>query len=168
MLQVLLGALLGAALASLPAHGVLPDKPKPKPSASAPAPAASTPPAPVDPMKAILERFEIAGEWTVEAQRRDKSVFRGTLAVSGKRAAGSYYGTLTLSSHVTGFTVRQDAEVEVDGELVRIRCSNAELLRGTGPYNADQFELSIVEPKVLRGTGRNNRGAEGTVLMIKK
>ena len=145
------------------AHAVLPDAPKPKPAA----PEGQRQPAPApDPMKAIMSKFDMAGEWSIEGTRRDRSVLRGVLKLTGER--GAYRGSLTWSHHATGFAVRQEAVVSVSGQTVTVECSNPEILSGRGPYHADQFELQVVESRILRGSARDARGSQGTVLMMKK
>ncbi len=156
---------LALLLAAAVAQAVVPDAPKPKPAApNGPKQAAPEPAR--DPMKEILSKFDMAGEWSVEGTRRDRTVLRGVLKVSGEH--GAYRGSLTWSHHATGFAVRQDAVVSVSGQTVTVECSNPEVLNGRGPYHADHFELQVVEPKILRGSARDARGAQGTVLMLKK
>lgn len=157
-------ALLAAALN---ASAIVPDAPKPAPATASPAKKA--PASKPDPMKEILSKFDMSGEWTVEGQRRDRLVLRGVLKVTGQRGSASYSGSMTWSSHVSGLTVQQDAAISVSGESVQVECSNVKILNGRIPeYYADRFELQVVEPKVLRGTGRDARGAQGSILLIKR
>ncbi len=152
--------LLLAAAFSCPGHAVLPDaEPKPKPKLQQPSP--QTP---------QRSEFQLLGTWSVEHIEETGIAQTGTLVVDQTLGEGVYKGTLdTRYTNKEGQArrVKQGVLINVDGNKLTVNCSNPINIEGSGGYNADNFHLTIVNSRLIKGYNKDAKGIGGTVVLTR-
>jgi len=145
---------------SCSSQAVLPDaEPKPKPKLQQPSP--QTP---------SRSEFQLLGTWTVEHIEESGIAQTGTLVVDQTLGEGVFKGTLdTRYTNKEGQArrVKQGALINVDGNKLTVNCSNPVNLEGTGNYNADNFHLTIVNSRLIKGYNKDAKGVGGTVVLTR-
>jgi len=114
--------------------------------------------------------FTMLGEWTVDYTTARGYSANGVLRVDSAAGNGVFRGVLVLTYASNGEAkrIQEDATITVQGETITINASNPVFLVGTGKYNADNYTTTIVSNTVLKGVNKDDAGAGGIIVLIKK
>lgn len=151
--------LLLLALTCTSTFAVLPDQepPRPKPQQQKAAPAQE-------------QRARLEGTWSIHSVDDTGIAYSGTLLIDQSLGEGVLKGTLDMSwTRKSGEPrrVKQGALINVDGNKVTINCTNPQNIVGTGDYNADNFHLTLVNSRLIKGYNKDAKGNGGTVVLTR-
>ena len=131
---------------------------------------ASKPPAKTAKPANNTNAFIMLGEWGVDYTTARGYSANGVLRVNNAVGNGVFRGVLVLTYTFNGEAkrIQEDALITVQAETITINGSNPVFLVGTGSYNPDNYTTTIVSNNVLKGVNKDNAGAGGIIVLIKK